>query len=136
VLAWDNLPSVVDTKRGRLLAIHDGRPYYNVGFICLQCIDLATNTYEDMPVTGAVTDIPGYGGALVYDPDNDRYVFITGITNQAFAIDPDSGASTLLATFTQSVVHTMYGRAAYFPALGGIAYLPSFASNIVFIPPR
>lgn len=136
LLAWDSLPSLVDTKRHRLVAIHDGRPYYNVGFIRLQCIDLTTSTYDDLPVTGAITTIPGYGGAMVYDPDNDRYVFFTGITNQAYVINPATGASTLLATFTETVVHTMFGRAAYFPALGGIAYLPSFASNIEFLPTR
>jgi hypothetical protein len=139
LLAWDDLPSVVDGKRGRFVAIHDGRPYYNVGVIRLQAIDIVANTYVDIPVTGAITALPGTGGAMVHDTDNDRYLLFWthgGGTTDVFAINPDTGASSLVGNVSQPMVHTMYGRAAYMPALGGVAYLPSYASEILFMPTR
>jgi PKD repeat protein len=139
VLAWDDLPSVVDASRHRLVVIHDGRPYYNVGLIRLQVIDLVANNYVDIPVTGAITALNGYGGAMVHDTDNDRYLLFWNhgdATTDVFAINPDTGSSSLVANVAQKMQNTMYARAAYFSLLGGVAYLPSFASNILFMPTR
>lgn len=141
LLSWENLPSVVDGKRNRLVAVHDGRPYYNVGLIRLQAIDLVTNTYVDIPVTGSVPVMNNIlGGAMVHDTDNDRYLLfwnhVEDGTTDVFSINPDTGASTLISNVRPPQIHSMYGRAAYFQQLGGVAYLPSFASNILFMPTR
>jgi PKD repeat protein len=139
LLAWDDLPSIFDAKRGRFVVIHDGRPYYNVGVVRLQAINVAANTYVDIPVTGAVTALSGTGGAMVHDTDNDRYLLFwkhSDGSTDVFAINPDTAASSLIANVPQVSPNTMYGRAAYMPVLGGVAYLPSFASNVMFMPTR
>jgi hypothetical protein len=145
LLAWNDLPSVVDGNRNRFVVLHDGRPYYNLGVVRLQAIDIAANTYRDIPLTGTVPAMQNsggqsiMGGSMVHDTDNDRYLLFwyhSDGSTDVFAINPDTGASSLVTNVPQRSLYSMYGRAAYFPSLGGVAYLPSFASNIVFLPTR
>ena len=81
------------------------------------------------------------GGALVYDPDNDRYVALWGDVSfgrpaRAYAIDPDDGTVTLLDEFTSAPVNGFQGRVAYLAALGGIATVWRWDSPIAFLPTR
>ena len=81
------------------------------------------------------------GSALVYDPDNDRYVALWGDVSfgrpaRAYAIHPDDGTVTLLDEFTGAPVNGFQGRAAYLAALGGIATVWRWDSPIAFLPTR
>jgi hypothetical protein len=69
----------------------------------------------------------------VYDPDGDRYLYF--MAGKVYAINPDTGASVMLWTLPGPLASTE-NRAAYFPKLGGVAYLPRYDSNILFLPTR
>jgi hypothetical protein len=138
LLNWASYPSLVDATRNRLVALHDGEPYYDVGTIRLQIVDLGTGNVSTLRLSGAYPKtIPGVsqiqGCGITHDLDNDRYLVVQG-TN-VYAIDPTSGASSLIAT-TPAQPNGAYNRFEYFPALGGVAYLPSFGSNVYFMPTR
>jgi hypothetical protein len=98
----------------------------------LQTIDLASSDVSDVPITGDLTTITT-GRALVHDVDGDRYLYF--LRDSVYAIDPNTGASTLISHVPAPVV-SVENRAAYFAKLGGIAYLPRFSSNIWFMPTR
>jgi hypothetical protein len=118
-------PSLIDARRNRW--VHLGR----VGPL-LHFIDLTTTRYTNLAITGPLTTVLEYT-PLVHDLDNDRYVTVQGST--MYAIDPRTGVSSVLAT-VPAAVNGVQNRLAYFQALGGIAYLPQFSSNILFLPTR
>jgi hypothetical protein len=135
LLAWDQLPSLVDASRNRLVGLSDGRPYYGPT-IRLQFVDLATHAVSELPITGAITDVAA-GSMLVHDEDGDRYLLFRAdtATVRVYAINPISGVSTLLSSVA-APLYNIFGRVAYFKALGGVAYLPQYSSNILFMPTR
>jgi hypothetical protein len=135
LLGWNYMPSMVDGKRNRLIGITDGRPYYGPT-IRLQAIDLATLVLTEYPITGSLASkTMSEGSMLVHDPDNDRYLFFNQESGsvQVYSINPGDGASTWLLT-APGPVYNINGRVAYFEKLGGIAYLPRYSSNVLFLP--
>lgn len=132
--AWNYYPSIVDAKRNQLIGLINANGYGAEGIkgIALQRMDLATNGLTTVRVTGALASST-QGAALVHDVDSDRYVYVTAGT--VYAIDPVSAASTIIGKVQPPVV-SEETRLAYFPALGGVAYLARFASNIAFMPTR
>jgi hypothetical protein len=130
--AWQSMGCAVDTKRGRVLSIVDGQPYYEAGVVRLQYVDTKTNALGRINVTGDLKAITT-GNATVYDPDGDRYLYF--MAGKVYAINPETGASVMLWTLTPPIASTE-NRAAYLPKLGGVAYLPRYDSNVLFLPTR
>ena len=134
LVPWDAMPSVVDAKRNRLVALTGGRPYYGPT-LRLQTVDLATNVITDIPITGSVP-ILDEGTSIVHDLDCDCYDFLEARSGKVFRINPDTGASAEWTTVPVPV-NGPYSRFEYFPELGGIAYLPGqWEANAVFLPTR
>ncbi len=108
----------------------------------LQCFDLATLKISNTRVTGMPTTPTAEGGetadifetGFFVDTDQDRYVDVW-TDGRVYAIDPATGVATLIAT-GPAAAGSVHSRAAYFPSLGGFAYLPSFDSPILFMPTR
>lgn len=118
-------PTLIDVKRNRWV-------FYSGNEI--RTIDLASHVFTRRgAVTGAITTGADDYSALVHDLDNDRYLTVQG--TGLYAIHPDTLVSTLLATVPKSVNGTQ-NRLAYFPDLGGVAYLPSYSSDVLFMPTR
>lgn len=139
MLTWTRRPLIVDTKRNRLVTVLDASKYgyRSIGFV-LQTVDLATATVSNIPITGALPANSGEGKGFVYDADGDRYVFFQhngAAPVGVYAIDPETGASTLITT-TRAPLTSIEGRVAYFQRLGGIAYLAGSNTPIVFLPTR
>lgn len=134
--AWEFHPSTIDATRNRWVSLNAGPA--NSG-VHLQTINLANNTFSTLAVAGALKAIGGYD-QVVHDADSDRYVAAVGNGDGSagiYAIDPNSAYSTLLATVQGPLGSTgINGRFAYFKELGGIAYLPRFESDILFMPTR
>jgi hypothetical protein len=126
-------PAVIDTKRNQYVCINDGQAYYTMFGIRIQRIDLATKHVTNISITGDITAVGGTQ-ALVHDLDADRYMLFE-TDGKVYAINPDTGASTVTATIT-SPKAAVENRAAYFQKLGGIGYYPRFDSNMLFLPTR
>jgi len=123
---WQFHGSMIDPLRNRWV--------YAGGPKSLGLIDLTTHAYSSLALTGIEGDAPfGSYDAIIHDLDNDRYLLQTD--SRVYAIDPNSGATSQIASVVASPTGPL-GRFAYFPALGGVAYLPSYASNILFMPTR
>ena len=140
-ILWNDRGSLIDPKRNRFVLLSDGAEWDQT-FMRLEYLDLATNKNLFLNVTGAITpDKFSIESAFIYDPDNDRYiVFMYRGDNKPidlYSIDPDTGMSTLLmAGLGPAPVWGLFNRAAYFEKLGGIAYLPNYSSNVLFLPTR
>lgn len=140
MLEWQTRAATVDTKRNLAVSLHDGKPNDNSGAIRLNRVDLGTGEVTNITATGdlqgqVITNYP----AMVYDPDGDRYLVVyasPGQSSRVYAIDPTSGASQLIATIGTPVASAAVGRLSYLADLGGVAYLPRFASNVMFMPTR
>lgn len=101
-------------------------------------IDLATMAYVTGRVTGALDDGSQYGvyenyAALVYDEDGDRYLQI--VKGKCYSINPDTWVSTFMMDVPVAE-NGVQSRFAYFKEEGGVAYLPTFESNVLFMPTR
>jgi len=121
---WMFKPTIIDAGRNRWVEAAGTSLYF---------IDLATKRYTSLPITGmGSTTIGDYAG-MTHDLDNDRYVVNAG--GVIFAIDPATGAAQQLAILPVPV-NGSSSRFTYFKDLGGIAYLPSYASNVYFMPTR
>jgi hypothetical protein len=133
-LAFDGYATCIDTKRNRWVGLHDGSPYYNVGVVRLQVIDLTTHVMTEIPLAGTMPTSPLLNNcAMTYDQDGDRYLVQQGTS--VFAVTPTTGSSTLIGTLP-AAFNGPWNRFEYFPDLGGVAYLPEYASNIYFMPTR
>jgi hypothetical protein len=119
-------PSMIDATRNRWVHLSE-KPQPT-----LQFIDLATNAYSEVKVSGPLTAVDDYS-PLVHDRDNDRYITIQGAA--MYALDPVSGVSSVISSVPKSV-NGVQNRLAYFEKLGGVAYLPQFSSDIQFLPTR
>lgn len=144
-LGWLNKGSVVDGKRDRIVCLHDGGPYSD-GRPRLQLMNLTTRVCSNLFVTGMPNHEP-YRNALTHDLDNDRYIYprwiadptapdphFTG-TVEVWSIDPDTGAATHISNTVAPSV-TTEDRFAYFPELGGYAWLARYDGDIWFCPTR
>ena len=101
------------------------------GGLRFQVIDLATRAMTEVPVSGLPRVVPY--SALVHDTDNDRYLLAAG--TELYSISPTTFAATKIGNLPAPTNGT-FNRFAYFPALGGVAYLPNFSSNVLFMPTR
>ncbi|MEP7062485.1 MAG: hypothetical protein ABI881_08800 [Betaproteobacteria bacterium] len=123
---WQFHGSVIDVLRKRWV--------FAGGLRSLDMIDLVTHAHFKLALTG-IDDAPPFGDydAIVHDLDNDRYLLQTG--SRVYGIDPNNGAATIVATVPVAATGPL-SRFAYFATLGGVAYLPDFSSNILFMPTR
>jgi hypothetical protein len=133
---WEFRPTLVDPGRNRWCNFSE--------FRTMRCVDFTTYVLTTVPVTGALLSDGQFmvadnnGGfynysSVVQDLDNDRYVTVQG--SSVYSINPVTGASTLLGS-VPSATNGVQNRLAYFKELGGIAYLPDFSANILFMPTR
>ena len=134
-LYFNGYPVCIDSKRNRWVGLHDGEPYYNPGVVRFQTIDLTTYVLTETILAGTTlpTDPLAFNSAMTYDADGDRYLVQQGTS--VFAVDPTTGATTVIAT-VPAALNGPQNRFEYFPDLGGVAYLPQYASNIYFMPTR
>jgi hypothetical protein len=128
---WVRAPALVDPVRNRVVALLASE---------LQSVDLASGAVTNTTLSGDFTRGHAQGRGFVYDPDNDRYVLFdyTGYpatSAAAYAIDPRNGATKLIAEVRPPKA-SVEGRAAYVPALHGIAYLARSDSPVQFLPTR
>lgn len=123
---WYNRASMVDTLRNRLMGFID-----IAGSNKFQMLDLAVPAVRTLYLSQQISNFQ-YPG-LVHDLDNDRYVIAAGAG--VWAVNPTTGVTTSIATVTPGVNGT-YTRLLYMQGLGGIVYLPTFASTIQFMPTR
>lgn len=129
---WEYKPSFIDVMRNEWVLLNG----------IIRKIDLTTLAWSDHPITGALTGNTFDYSMIVHDLDNDRYVTIQGgnaqggaVNANVYAINPITFVSTLLGT-VPAAYNGVNNRMAYFQSLGGIAYLPRFESNILFMPTR
>lgn len=122
--AWEFGPTLVDTKRNRLVHLYDAKS--------MGLVDLTTYASTVVPLTGDLASISDYM-QLAHDKDNDRYLLVHG--TGVYALDPDTGVTTLVAT-VPAAVNGAHNRFAYFEQLGGVAYLPEFNSDVLFMSTR
>jgi hypothetical protein len=125
--AWEFYPALVDVKRDRVVSLNPRN-----GPVHMQAVSITNPVITHIDITGCSFDPSAYPG-FVHDLDGDRYVAASG--GAVNAINPDTGACTPLPATTPAVNGT-FSRLEYFPALGGIAYLPSYASPVLFLPTR
>jgi PKD repeat protein len=136
--AWDDAPSLVDTKRNKVVGLINANGYNadKIIGLSLQSFDIATNVLKTVRVTGDLS-IPAKSSigdrGFVYDADGDRYLYVAD--GAVYGIDPDSGVSKTIAQVPKPLA-SEENRVTYFQQLGGVAYLPTFASNIYFLPTR
>jgi len=113
---------LVDVARNRLMI---------ASITAITCIDLTTLAVTMLPLTGIDGEVKLIqDSAFVHDTDLDQYYVSDG--TRVFRIDPATGAAVKVAT-TPAATNNVEQRFCYFPALRGIAYLPNFASNILFM---
>jgi hypothetical protein len=137
---WQAHGSVIDGARNRWCSFVNAT---------MQCIDLATQVGSTKPVTGdpnfaahAAVDQSTNSG-LVHDLDNDRYLLFLGskydgvvqVPGRLYAINPETAVATKIADIP-AAANGVLTKVAYFQALGGVAYLPEYNSNILFMPTR
>jgi hypothetical protein len=122
--SWEFHPSLIDSLRNRWVNF-DGT---NV----MRMLDLTTSAYTRVAGSGPLPTIQDYS-AVVHDLDNDRYVTVQG--TGVYAINPSTGASVQIGT-VPAALNGSQSRLAYFRDLGGIAYLPSYDSNVLFMRTR
>jgi hypothetical protein len=118
---------VVDAKRNRLVRAgltSNGDRISEIPFI-----DLATGK-SALASTG-ISASPIAQRTIVHDSRNDDY-YLTDSVN-VYKVDPETFAGTSIAPLPVRATNGAHSRFAYFPALGGIAYYPSFANNIWFM---
>jgi len=133
---WLYHGSVIDSGRNRWVYCAGGN---------LEFLDLSSGAYSMLPVSGDAnfaSDAAQPLSALIHDLDNDRYLLFVGNSNatppapgRVYAINPASGAATKIADIP-AAFNGVIARATYFQALGGVAYLPEYNSNILFMPTR
>jgi hypothetical protein len=140
--SWSQRASLVDINRNRLVGFVNTIAQSVPAPVHLQFLDLgqAIPTPGTIAILGPLALVPFLDDQqLLHDRDNDRYLYFlqgSGIT-MVYTINPDTGASAVLATIPVAPVHGgIYTRAAYFEKLGGVGYLPRYSSNIWFLPTR
>jgi len=131
-VSWGFHGSVIDAGRNRWVYIAAN---------ALESLDLSTWQYTSLPITGVTIPDTTYS-ALVHDVDNDRYLLFVGDSNvspprpgEVYAVNPATGAASKLAD-VPAPMNGWNSRVTYFPNLGGVAYLPYYDSNILFMPTR
>jgi hypothetical protein len=128
---------------GQVFFIGAGDP---VGSVCHK-YDIGTNTFSAITLTG--TDIKSNRGmGLVYVAATDKFYACVGSSggSSVYVITPTSGTSwacSLLSTTGGSGLPSVtsipqnagnpYTKFQYFPALGGVAYLPRWSANVWFL---
>lgn len=121
---WMFKPTLIDVARNRWVEAAGQTLYF---------IDLATKQYTSRAITGMGSNQIGDYAGMTHDLDNDRYV--VNAAGVIFTVDPASGAAQQIAILPVPV-NGSSSRFTYFKDLGGIAYLPTFASNVYFMPTR
>lgn len=144
-LNWNGFGALVyDSTRDKLLRIGDlGTPrYYTIACSDGTVTDVSgslSGVAGDLSLLDARTQIDTTGAA--YDVANDRYVVPTGNGNEFLLINAGTWAVTKTSpTPVAGAVPNcsgypttgVWGRVKYVPALGGVAYWPTGASNLWF----
>jgi hypothetical protein len=117
---WQFHPSIIDAQRNRWVYCENAT---------LKFMDLTTNAFTSLAITGGAS--AGDYSGFCHDTGNDRYLLLAGTT--VWSINPSTGASVALTT-TTAAVNGCNGRFHFMPELRGVAYLPSFTSDILFLP--
>jgi hypothetical protein len=137
---WQSHGSVIDGSRNRWCSFVNAT---------MQCIDLNTMIGSTKPVTGDpnfaahAAEEQSSASALVHDLDNDRYLLFLGhsyggvvqVPGRVYAINPETAVATKIADIP-TAENGVLTRVTYFHSLGGVAYLPQYSSNILFMPTR
>jgi hypothetical protein len=136
-----------DTTRDRILLLRGSTDTGSLGGAYCSTYDTVANTFTARTLTGAsASTLTGStkGFGMVYVPLLDSYVVRLGATGGAiYLINADTFAVTAPTTtggsgipVTGSVSGTsqnVYGKFLYFPLLGGVVYIPSYAANAWFL---
>lgn len=137
--AWYDRPMLIDPVRNQAVCLYV--PESGSGTTRLQIAKLdGSQVVSYQTPTGHTFSTSRYQG-MVYDPDNDVYL-VQQASGGLYEIDPDTYVATLVVSTPNSVIPSsgqnngVMNRFQYFPALGGVAYLPYWTSAIIFIPRR
>lgn len=143
--SWINTAggSLYDINRNKWVTLVNPAFDFAVTQASMQRLDTTTYAMDNIALTG-VSGIPGFYGAMCHDLDNDRYLYCgtpdSGTTYNLYAIDPTTGATTILLQMpTKPFVGSggdtgMQCRMAYFSQFHGVAILPQFSSDVLFLP--
>jgi hypothetical protein len=135
--------SAYDTTRNRILLVRGDADYpsYCVTY------DTGTNLFTSRTLTGAAAApimAAHVGAGMVYVPSLDSYfVRLRAAGGAIYVIDASTFAVTSLSTtgggsipITAAISgdpENVFGKFLYYPALGGVAYIPTYASNCWFL---
>ncbi len=121
--------ALVDVARNRMVvpgSLTDG------GVLALQCVDLTTFAITSIALTGVTGEANLSGPHIVHDTDANVY-YIACSSGRIFKVDPVTGVTVKIATLP-AANNGIWSRFAYLPAVKGLVYLPTYASDVWFIP--
>lgn len=121
--SWEFKNAFVDASRNQLITLNTD----------LVRIELTTKAVSRIVVTGPLAGASADYQTTVHDTDNDRYLTVKGST--LYAVNPTTGASIAIAS-VPAATNGVNGRLHYHADVGGVSYLPNFASNVLFMPTR
>lgn len=137
--ALNRHPMEVDTKRNALISVVQRKRQ-----LFLMSADLKSGEVTYKAITGPLK--PGgtqEGRGLVYDPDNDRYLYFDHrVTNtlvswaELYAISPDGEVTDLGPLPKPWPTVATDGRPKYSAALGGVVFAPRANVSALFLPTR
>jgi hypothetical protein len=136
--------SAYDTTRDRILLVRGSAS--PAGSYCVT-YDIATGNFTARTLTGAAAATvmaANIGAGMVYVPSLDSYyVRLRAAGGAVYAIDASTFAVTSLSTtgggsipVTADISGTpenVFTKFLYYPALGGVAYIPTYAANCWFL---
>ena len=144
-VSFTEAASAYDSLRDRVFLLR------NVGqYTGTYTLNPNTGEYTQVVLTGPAKDILTDAGAafgMVYVPAVDKYFVRLGVVGSAvYAIDPATWNATLASTTGGTTIpkprhanesglgnQHVYKKFLYTPTLGGIVYIPSYASNAWFL---
>ena len=126
-----------DSKRNRFLILGGSRsPGTAIGSV----YDVATKTMSAKKFSGLSDSVfDKVGGALIYDSNLDSFFFRSADTSGSAVVKIDaatlnvSNFSVIGGSSAPAPVNGLWKRWLYSPQLGGVFYIPSYASNIWFL---
>jgi hypothetical protein len=147
--SWQTRSSLVDGSRNRWLTVQ------NENYLDYIDLTISGGLYNSVRTPLNLASAPNWlsdcsqektgGCILVHDLDNDRYLYFIGqsqddIVNiypaKIYAITP-AGVVTLVTTLPTAIVsQAWWTRVHYMQAYGGVVFLPSYYSDLLFLPTR
>jgi hypothetical protein len=135
-----------DTARDRIVLLRGSTDSSSVGGAYCSTFDPATGTWTSRTLTGsaaATVMASRKGMGMVYVPALDSYVvrllaaggtvYVINASTFAVTTPTTTGGGSLPTAFDIGGTENVYGKFLYFPTLGGVVYIPTYAANAWFL---